>query len=100
MGASELSGGLSILVPVFRAGFAVERQLLGGEEAAKGLAFQLGNPESSRPCKHGWVPERSNGLAWKACVPHKGTEGSNPSPSARSLKEVCRFEVGVTNLIR
>jgi hypothetical protein len=28
------------------------------------------------------VPERSNGLAWKACVPHKGTEGSNPSPSA------------------
>ncbi len=30
----------------------------------------------------GWVPEWSNGLAWKACVPHKGTEGSNPSPSA------------------
>jgi hypothetical protein len=28
------------------------------------------------------VPERSNGLAWKACVPQKGTEGSNPSPSA------------------
>jgi nicotinamidase-related amidase len=29
----------------------------------------------------GWVPERSIGHAWKACVP-QGTEGSNPSPSA------------------
>jgi hypothetical protein len=28
----------------------------------------------------GWVPERSIGHAWKACVP-QGTEGSNPSPS-------------------
>ena len=32
--------------------------------------------------QNGWVPEWSNGLAWKACVPQKGTEGSNPSPSA------------------
>jgi hypothetical protein len=29
----------------------------------------------------GWVPERSIGHAWRACVP-QGTEGSNPSPSA------------------
>ena len=29
----------------------------------------------------GEVPEWSNGLAWKACVP-QGTEGSNPSLSA------------------
>ena len=36
----------------------------------------------SSSSRDGWVPERSNGLAWKACVPHKGTEGSNPSPSA------------------
>lgn len=34
---------------------------------------------------NGWVPEWSNGLAWKACVPQKGTEGSNPSPSASFL---------------
>ena len=30
--------------------------------------------------RFGWVPERSIGHAWKACVP-QGTEGSNPSPS-------------------
>jgi hypothetical protein len=33
------------------------------------------------PACPGWVPERSIGHAWKACVP-QGTEGSNPSPSA------------------
>ncbi len=32
----------------------------------------------------GWVPEWSIGHAWKACVLQKGTEGSNPSPSALS----------------
>ncbi len=32
--------------------------------------------------EQGRVPERSIGHAWKACVPLKGTEGSNPSPSA------------------
>src|ERR1700731_4443397 len=31
----------------------------------------------------GWVTEWSIVHAWKACVP-KGTEGSNPSPSASS----------------
>ncbi len=73
---------------------------LGGA-FGKGLASDGGNPRCfTALLGNGWVPERSNGLAWKACVPHKGTEGSNPSPSARSLKEVCRFEVGVTNLIR
>ncbi len=30
----------------------------------------------------GRVPEWSIGHAWKACVLQKGTEGSNPSPSA------------------
>lgn len=29
------------------------------------------------------LPEWSNGFAWKADVPQKGTEGSNPSLSAR-----------------
>ncbi len=32
--------------------------------------------------ENGRVPEWSIGHAWKACVPLKGTEGSNPSPSA------------------
>ena len=36
------------------------------------------------PACPGWVPERSIGHAWKACVP-QGTEGSNPSPSERAL---------------
>jgi hypothetical protein len=35
----------------------------------------------------GWVPERSIGHAWKACVP-QGTEGSNPSPSASGSKRI------------
>ncbi len=61
------------------------------------LAIRWQSPEGGRPewaciwgcqsrivetAQFGWVPEWSNGLAWKACVPHKGTEGSNPSPSA------------------
>jgi hypothetical protein len=29
----------------------------------------------------GGMPERLNGLAWRAGVPHKGTQGSNPCPS-------------------
>ncbi len=33
------------------------------------------------PSIFGWVTEWSIVHAWKACVP-KGTEGSNPSPSA------------------
>lgn len=36
----------------------------------------------SGPRVNGWVPEWSIGHAWKACVLQKGTEGSNPSPSA------------------
>ncbi len=44
------------------------------------------NPSTFGPLANGWVPEWSNGLAWKACVPHKGTEGSNPSPSAMPLR--------------
>ena len=39
------------------------------------------------PACPGWVPERSIGHAWKACVP-QGTEGSNPSPSERALHPV------------
>jgi hypothetical protein len=41
----------------------------------------------------GEVPERSNGLAWKACVPQKGTEGSNPSLSAKAdnVRIICFF---------
>jgi hypothetical protein len=45
----------------------------------------------------GWVPERSIGHAWKACVP-KGTEGSNPSPSAgQQIKffKACRLALFV-----
>ncbi len=38
---------------------------------------------------NGEVPERSNGLAWKACVPHKGTEGSAEGiPAGESLPNV------------
>ena len=37
--------------------------------------------------QHGWVPEWSNGLAWKACELQKSSEGSNPSPSASLIKE-------------
>ena len=45
----------------------------------------------------GEVPEWSIGLAWKACVRQKRTEGSNPSLSAslrsqRSENEDCRGE--------
>ena len=54
-----------------------------GAAIGKGLASYGGNPRCfAALLGNGWVPERSNGLAWKACVPHKGTEGSNPSPSA------------------
>ncbi len=52
-------------------------------------------PSRVCPPALGWVPEWSNGLAWKACVPHKGTEGSNPSPSARFPKDFHLFEIGV-----
>ena len=31
-----------------------------------------------------------NGHDWKSCVPQKGTEGSNPSCSARKKKEHCQ----------
>ncbi len=31
--------------------------------------------------------ERSKAHAWKACVPQKGTEGSNPSPTAWKIKQ-------------
>ena len=40
----------------------------------------------------GEVPEWPNGLAWKASVPQKGTEGSNPSLSAEYL-----FKLFTTN---
>ena len=37
-----------------------------------------------RRCNHGEMPERPKGHDWKSCVPTKiGTEGSNPSLSAR-----------------
>ena len=32
--------------------------------------------------KQGKVAERSKAHAWKACIPQKGIEGSNPSLSA------------------
>jgi hypothetical protein len=31
-----------------------------------------------------------NRHAWRACVPHKGTVGSNPTLSARTLEEATR----------
>jgi hypothetical protein len=34
---------------------------------------------------HGEVQEWLNWHAWKACVPLKGTEGSNPSLSANAI---------------
>jgi hypothetical protein len=48
----------------------------------KGVARPI-NRHQTRRLVFGWVPERSIGHAWKACVP-QGTEGSNPSPSATS----------------
>ena len=41
---------------------------------------------------NGRVPEWSIGLAWKACVLQKGTEGSNPSPSASAQQCHCRID--------
>ena len=46
------------------------------------LEFRHPTPHCDRPASKGWVPEWSIGHAWKACVLQKGTEGSNPSPSA------------------
>jgi hypothetical protein len=45
---------------------------------------RIGDSYQSPGLFRGWVPERSIGHAWRACVP-QGTAGSNPAPSANFL---------------
>ena len=40
----------------------------------------------------GEMSERLKEHAWKVCVLHKGTEGSNPSLSAMKIKVFCFSE--------
>lgn len=50
--------------------------------------------------RKGKMPERSNGHAWKVCVPPKGTEGSNPSLSAtKALAHASAFFISATACI-
>jgi hypothetical protein len=61
-------------------------QLLDQRDPQEAIISRRGGWNYTERCES-WL----NRHAWRACVPHKGTVGSNPTLSARGLGEATRL---------